>query len=236
MRDARTVTNAACITDFRVRRRRSRSAFASAIGAALAAGARVSRRHRSRDIRAIQPDIELADDELDDVPRLEAAQTRKHVTDEASLRVPVGRRGKVVGPPGNPADRDPARQAAGEDLGGNRPDVPKPRATATEVVRADPHESLNGVDNDLALYLASPRTARRKDLTDEESHRRGHALLGNRCEVRVKDGPLLLTARGCPNGVGRPAPVKERIARTYRSFLGRRRLRAPDARDDLMGN
>jgi hypothetical protein len=119
MRDARSVTRGSCVTDFGVRRRRSRSAFASAIGTALAAGARVSRCYRSLDVRGIQADLELADDELHDVPRLEAAQTREHVTHEASLHVRVGRRDKAVDPPGNPTHRDPARQAAREDFRGH---------------------------------------------------------------------------------------------------------------------
>ena len=119
MRDARSVTRGSCVTDSGVRRRRSRSPLASAIRTALAAGARVSCCYRSLDVRGIQADLELADDELHDVPRLEAAQTREHVTHEASLHVKVGRHDKVVGPPGNATHREPARQAAREDIGGH---------------------------------------------------------------------------------------------------------------------
>ena len=112
MRDACSVTDAPYVTDFEmlgIVATLGASCAASAIGPAHAPGARVSRGQRSLDVLGTQPDIELADDELDDVARLQAAQTREHLTNQASLGIGVIRGSKVVGPPGYATHRDPAR-------------------------------------------------------------------------------------------------------------------------------
>ena len=160
----------------------------------------------------------------------------EHVTNQASLGMCLRCRSKFVGPPGHLPHRDPARQTARENLGRDRSDVPRLRATATEVVRVDPRDLLYRGDDDLPRDPASPRIGQRKERAGEEPRRRGYTLLGDRCEVRVQNGPFLRRRSGRPNGVGAPAPMKERIARANRALLGSRRLGAFGAGDDLMRN